>query len=222
MINLIVGNKASTRCPMWLETSHQFCNLEDDFKPVESSLRYDLGLLHCENNTFEDLLNLSYRKSLQLWDYIMFLNLKMHNIFCMCLWVFLFVEIWYSINVRKYIFFSLTLHFLIFIDQFTNRKLLSQKNIYDNFEVRVDQILQWHGTTNTGNVSRRCFQEQIKFARTLEINEELVSSVALILLALKYKKEIKLDELEKFCWETYCHYYRLYLWAIMSTTLHKL
>lgn len=60
------------------------------------------------------------------------------------------------------------------------------------------------------------------FANTLEIDEQLVSNIAIILQAFKCKKELKLDELETFCWKNLCHYYKIYPWVRMSPTLHKL
>lgn len=60
-VNTIVGNSATTRCPMCLRTSHQFNNFDDDFAPIMSSLKYGLGLLHCEIKCFEHLLHISYR-----------------------------------------------------------------------------------------------------------------------------------------------------------------
>lgn len=67
-VNTIVGNSASTRCPICLRTSHQFNNIDDDFKANESSLKYGLGLLHCTIKCFEFLLHISYRKDLETWD----------------------------------------------------------------------------------------------------------------------------------------------------------
>ena len=67
-INTIVGNKASSRCPMCLRTAHQFGNLSDDFSPKTSSLKFGLGLLHDEIKAFEHLLHISYRIKLKMWD----------------------------------------------------------------------------------------------------------------------------------------------------------
>lgn len=33
--------------------------------------------------------------------------------------------------------------------------------------------------------------------------------------------ELNLNELEVFCWQTYCRHYELYPWARMNPTLHK-
>jgi len=67
-INIIVGNKASSRCPMCLRTAHNFGNLDDDFSPRKSSLKFGLGLLHDEIKASEHLLHISYRINLKTWD----------------------------------------------------------------------------------------------------------------------------------------------------------
>lgn len=86
----------------------------------------------------------------------------------------------------------------------------------------MDQVLQGHGTSNTGNVARKCFQNHSLFSEALGINEVLVKNIATILSAFKSKKSLKLNELENFCWETYCLHYNLFPWARMSPSLHKL
>ena len=67
-VNTIVGNKATSRCPMCLRTAHEFGDLNDDFKPNQSSLIYGLGLLHCTIKCFEHLLHLSYKKDFVSWS----------------------------------------------------------------------------------------------------------------------------------------------------------
>lgn len=67
-LNAIVGNKATTRCPICTRTSHTFNNPDEYFNPILSNLKYGLGLLHCQIKSFEHLLHISYRKSLRLWD----------------------------------------------------------------------------------------------------------------------------------------------------------
>lgn len=88
-------------------------------------------------------------------------------------------------------------------------KIKIQKQIYSAIGVRVDQVLQGHGTTNTGNVARRCFKNPIKFAEALEIDAALVSNLALIISLFKCKLQLNLNETEKLCWETYKLHYQL-------------
>ena len=123
------------------------------------------------------------------------------------------------INIKYIINSLIVIHFL---EQFDERKKVVQKNVYEKIGVRVDQVLQGHGTTNTGNIARKCFQYQEAFSKALQINGELVANIAKIILAFKCKQQLRLDTLEQFCWETYCLYYKLYPWARMSPTLHKL
>ena len=67
-LNTIVGNTASTRCPMCLRTTHEFGDFDDDFAPKKTSLIYGLGLLHVEIKSFEHLLHISSRKDIKIWN----------------------------------------------------------------------------------------------------------------------------------------------------------
>ena len=60
-LNTIVGNSATSRCPVCFYTAHKFGNLECDFILKEMSLKKGLGLLHCEIKAFEHFLHISYR-----------------------------------------------------------------------------------------------------------------------------------------------------------------
>lgn len=82
--------------------------------------------------------------------------------------------------------------------------------------------MQGHGTTNTGNLARRCLAEPKKFAKCLGLDESLVCDVSLILKLLTSKKLLNVEELEKLCSATYRKCYQLYPWATMSPTFHKL
>lgn len=66
--NAVVKNKATSRCPICRETTHAFGKLKNKFTAVEGTLNFGLGLLHVEIKTFEHLLHISYRKTLQTWD----------------------------------------------------------------------------------------------------------------------------------------------------------
>ena len=88
--------------------------------------------------------------------------------------------------------------------------------------IRVDQVIQGKGTSNTGNLARKCFMNPKLFADALEIDNTLVSNVALILQAYKCKLKLNLEELENFCNETYDLFYELYSWARMNPTVHKM
>lgn len=88
----------------------------------------------------------------------------------------------------------------------------------------MDEVLQGHGTTNTGNLARKCFADPVKFAAALEVDVVLVSKIALILSLLKCKQEVNIEKFKALCEETYERHYnkRYYWWARMCPTLHKL
>ena len=67
-VNCIVGNKATTACPMCLASSYKFDNPQEKFEPNEDSLRLGLGLLHCQIKAFEYLLHLAYKRTIKSWD----------------------------------------------------------------------------------------------------------------------------------------------------------
>ena len=58
-VNTNVGNRATTRCPMCLKTSHNFNNPNIQFTTNEDSLKFGLGLLHVEIKCLEQFLNIS-------------------------------------------------------------------------------------------------------------------------------------------------------------------
>lgn len=88
--------------------------------------------------------------------------------------------------------------------------------------MKVDLVLQGHGTTNTGNTARRCFSNPTLFAKCLEIDAALIKKLATIILAFKSKDKLNIDELERFCFETYRLYYELYPWSRLNPSTHKL
>ena len=96
-----------------------------------------------------------------------------------------------------------------------------QKILFTQFGVRVDPVLQGHGTTNTRNLARKCFRNPQKFAQSLGLDKLFVANIALLLQLFKCKKELKFKKTEKFCWETYDMHYSLYPWARMNPTMHK-
>lgn len=51
--------------------------------------------------------------------------------------------------------------------------------IYDAFKIRPNQVIQGKGTSNTRNLSRKCFEDPREFARALDIDDELVSNIEL-------------------------------------------
>lgn len=50
------------------------------------------------------------------------------------------------------------------------RMKVVQDKVYEAICVRVDVVKQGKGTTNTGNVARRCFADPDKFAEALGLD----------------------------------------------------
>ena len=67
-LNTITDNPSSSRCPCCNLTTSAFSNLNNKFTPKEDSVKYGLGILHCEIKAFEHLMNISYRKPFKHWD----------------------------------------------------------------------------------------------------------------------------------------------------------
>lgn len=113
-------------------------------------------------------------------------------------------------------------NYIILTDVFKEQKEKVQKLLYDKLGVKVDLCLQGHGTTNTGNIARKCFSQPELFADCLDLNENFVSNVAKIVIIFKSKEKVDLDKLEKLCLDTYKQHYNLYKWARMNPTTHKI
>ncbi|KAJ8682631.1 hypothetical protein QAD02_018423 [Eretmocerus hayati] len=101
-------------------------------------------------------------------------------------------------------------------------KKVIQDNVRGDIGVRPDQVLQGHGTINTGNLARRCYQDPKKFAQTLGLDEDFVQNLANILILFESKRKINYDLLDQYCWEVYLQLYELYPWAHLNVSLHKL
>ena len=81
-VNEITGNTATSRCPMCKKSVHDFGNLNDTFKVKrESNLKYGLGLLHCEIKSYEHLIHIGYRLTIQSWDVREHLKGKIYLLF---------------------------------------------------------------------------------------------------------------------------------------------
>uniref|UniRef100_A0ABD2W9W8 Uncharacterized protein n=1 Tax=Trichogramma kaykai TaxID=54128 RepID=A0ABD2W9W8_9HYME len=108
------------------------------------------------------------------------------------------------------------------VHKFKERKFKIQRVLYERFGIKVDLCLQGHGTTNTGNLARRCFIDPKLFDTCLELDSKLVENLAYIILCFKSKQTLDLDKLEKFCHETYWYHYEKYKWSRMNPSTHKL
>lgn len=66
-VNSITDNKATSRCPVCLNTAHDFEAHPSTFQPKYAA-ELGLGVLHCLIRSFEYLLHLSYRMVIKAWD----------------------------------------------------------------------------------------------------------------------------------------------------------
>ena len=125
--------------------------------------------------------------------------------------------------VHSYIIFvKLIFYTFIIVEEAAKQTKIIREKVKNAFGVRVDQVLQGHGTCNTGNLARKCFDDPLKFSRALEIDYNLVHSIILIINLLRCKQYLQLDEFENLCSKAHDLHYQLYPWARMSPTVHKL
>jgi len=74
--------------------------------------------------------------------------------------------------------------------KYNERKKEIQDRVWNALKVHVDMVKQGSGTSNTGNVARKCFEDPKKLAELLELDEELVSNISLILKLFRSGKEL--------------------------------
>lgn len=79
-----------------------------------------------------------------------------------------------------------------------------------------------YGTTNTGNVARRCFDEPEKFADACGLDREFFTNIATILRCYRSKFVLDFDAVERLSHQTYRQHFTLYPWARMNPTTHKI
>lgn len=98
-----------------------------------------------------------------------------------------------------------------------------QQRMFDAFYVRVDFVLMGKGTSNTGNVAKRCLANYTKLAQTLEIDETFVKHLYTILLLFSLKDhKVNMNKLRTLCEATNEMFYRIYPWGKMRPSVHKL
>lgn len=101
------------------------------------------------------------------------------------------------------------------------RKTVVQDKLYEKFGVIVDRVIQGKGTSNTGNVSRRCFDSPEELAAVLELNVQLVKDIALMLKVFKCKQNLTIAAVKQFGNNIHARYIELYPWTRMKPTVHK-
>lgn len=110
----------------------------------------------------------------------------------------------------------------IFIDLKNEKKRQIQEKVRKVLNVRVDQVVTGYGTSNTGNVARKCLKNYEEFADAIEVDKELVKRLAIIIAAFRTTSAVDYNLLERFCWETYKYNYEVYPWSMLNPTVHKL
>ena len=82
--------------------------------------------------------------------------------------------------------------------QYLERVDFVKKKVWDTFHVNCDQVLQGRGTSNTGNVAKRCLAKAEEFAEVLGVNKKLIENFSTILCLFSLKREkIDIDALQK-------------------------
>lgn len=88
--------------------------------------------------------------------------------------------------------------------------------------MRVEEPRSGGGTSTTGNVARRAFNNPKLLAEILELDEQMVENLSLLLSALSMHHPINIDEFGKLCDETHSIYISKYKNIAMNVSLHKL
>ncbi len=95
-------------------------------------------------------------------------------------------------------------------------------NLFENFYVRVDGVKHGSGTSLNGNTARTCFKDPMALATVLGTDGDLVKRLSFVLLAFKRKEGVDMDILQKYCTETYKLFFKLYPWAKLNPSVHKM
>lgn len=69
-----------------------------------------------------------------------------------------------------------------------------QQRVFDYLQVRVDLILQWKGTKNTGKIQKKLSANTEFLIGPLELNSEFVTYLSTILLPFNTKGKIYYDK----------------------------
>ncbi len=112
--------------------------------------------------------------------------------------------------------------YLLLADEKDREMAKIKEKLFETFYVRIDEVRQGSGTSMNGNIARKCLKDTSTLATVLGLNEEFVKRLSFVLLAFKRKKELNLDNLDRYCRETYKLFFDLYPWAKMNPSVHKM
>lgn len=97
-----------------------------------------------------------------------------------------------------------------------------QAKFINRFNMRVEEPRQGGGTSTTGNVARKAFENPKLLAEVLELDETFVSNLSLLISAASSFHPIHVEEFEKLACETKAIYLAEYGNIPMNVYLHKL
>ena len=81
-----------------------------------------------------------------------------------------------------------------------------KKLVHDRFKaelgLRIDEPKRGAGNTNHGNLARRAFEQEEKFAKICELDESLMHRFYMILVAISCKHPIDPNKFQTYCHDT--------------------
>lgn len=99
---------------------------------------------------------------------------------------------------------------------FTHRQLREQLGI------SVDMVKQGAGTTNTGNTSRRFFEDPSLTAKITNVDEDLIRRLKTILEVICCQSKIDHNKFREYTWETAKLAVTRYPWYYLPASVHKI
>lgn len=95
-------------------------------------------------------------------------------------------------------------------------------NLWRELGIKVDKVVQGMGTSNTGNVARRFFENPRKTAEATGIDERLIHRFRIILSVLASGRKINFQKFDCYAIRTAELYVELYPWYRMPPSVHKI
>lgn len=87
----------------------------------------------------------------------------------------------------------------------------------------MDQIVQGKGTSNTGNVARRFFENYTKISQITELNESILKRTYILLLCTSSTtSKINIEKYKEFAKKLAKDYLEMYSFVNISPSFHKL
>lgn len=96
-----------------------------------------------------------------------------------------------------------------------------QFRLWNELGIKVYQVVQGRGTSNTGNVARRFFRNTEKVAEITGINLNLLNRFSTIITVISCGYEINSDKFENYAIETAELYVKHYNWYRMPPRVQQ-